>query len=232
MDSDETLKRYSDLKVDRKEQEVKEKEYPEIAMEVGKFVREVGRGMWHCKVHNLPISPLIKVCIYTLDGQVIATNAFASSCFRDTAPDEVTKAVIKEIGGYAASSLAVTGTIVYFAIGSNPGFWVVLGIGLAGAAASVTYSWLVNVAWKLSSHHYLLRPTDSVYATPNIEGSEFIKSFQGQIRKVRTKRTGRRYSGDAMPVDLFDSRQATRGNYVGITTNDFGSSFKWLIKLK
>lgn len=50
MGSDVIFERYRDLKVNGKEQE--EKEYPEIAMEVGKFVREVGRGMWYCTSHK------------------------------------------------------------------------------------------------------------------------------------------------------------------------------------
>jgi hypothetical protein len=200
------------------------KEYPEIAMEVGKFVREVGQGIWHCKVHHLPVSPLVKVCLYTLDGQYIGAQSFASSCFGY----EPSEAVIKEIGSYCAGTAM---TCILLALSPTPAFWTVLAIGLAGATASFAYSELIKMAWKFSKDHHL-GAGKSVYATPNIEGQEFIKSYQGQFRKVRTKRTGRSSLGDAMPVDLFDSRQATRENYVGITTNDFGSDIKWLIKLK
>lgn len=232
MDSDETLKRYSDLEVAGKEHEGKEKEYPEIAMEIGKFVREVGRGMWHCSVHHVPVSPIIRVCLYTLDGHFIGAQSFASSCFGDTAPDKVTKAVVKEIGSYCAGAAT---TCILIGFTANPGFWVALAVGVAGAAASVTYSWVVNLAWKLSAQHDFLSPMDPVFATPNIEGSEYIKKYHGAFEKVRTKRDhlGKfGMWGDALPEEFFVGRPATIENHVGITSNDFGSGFKWLIKLK
>lgn len=231
MGSDVIFERYKDLKNDGKEQEKKEKEYPEIAMEVGKFVREVGRGIWECSIHHLPVSPLIKVCIYTLDGQFIAAHSFASSCFGDTTPNKVTQAVIKEIGSYCAGTAAVA----LVALAPNPGFWVVLAVGVGGAIVSLAYSTLVDIAWKFSSQHDFLNAMDPVYATPNIEQSEFMKRHPWPLNKVRTKRKANyswEYSAEALPEDFFVGHPANSENYVGITSEDFSPNLKWLIKLK
>lgn len=231
--NNEIFKRYKDLEIKKKEE--KEKEYPEIAWEVGKFVREVGMGMWHCSVHKLPVSPLMHVFMYTMDGQKIAVNTFGSSCFRRSAPSEVTKNVIEEIGGYAAQYLTIElalRRIAIISVSSNPSFWVVLGIGVLGATAPVAYSTLVDLVWKISSdRHKGLTP---IYATPNLEDMGFA-SYTGHFRKVRTiiradSKWG--FGGEAEPADIFSPRRATRENYVGITSDDFGSSFKWLIKMR
>lgn len=166
---------------------------------------------------------------------MIAAHAFASSCFRETAPYEVTKAVIKEIGSYAVASALTSSSVIMVAVSSNPAFLTVLAIGVAGAGAALAYSWLIDFAWKVSSRHHLTSPMDPVYATPNIEGLEFMKSYQGQFRKVRTKRHPNPkwgFRGDALPEEFFTGRSANREDYVGITSNDFGSGINWLIQLK
>lgn len=227
--SEKDIERYRNLELpESKAKELDfEKEYPEIAMQVGKFVRDVGRGMWECSIHHMRVSPLVKIAIYTSDGQMVAAQSFASACFGDAVPSNVKKAVIKEVGSYCVA-YAVTETLILVCLSSNPGFWVALAIGLAGAYAGFKYSKFIDVIWKMSSRHDM--GIDPIYATPNIEGNEFLESYRWEFRKVRTKRTGSSLLGDAEPVDLFFGRPATRENYVGITTNDFGS--KWLIRLK
>lgn len=186
--SDNIPERYKNLEI-RKKQD-KEKEYPEIAMEVGKFVQEIGKGIWHCSVHKLPVSPLIVVFLYTMEGQKISTKAFSSACFRHSTPLDVTKTVVKEIGGSAASYITIEAALEGLAIlgvSSNPGFWVILGLGIVGGTvAPWAYGKLVNLVWKISSDQY--EGVKPIYATPNLEDMGFA-THRDIFHKVRTVKT-------------------------------------------